>query len=193
MRRACVAVDAAMLATAIGIQRLAEMDVGRVVMADHAARAFFGNLGTRARQGLVEHGMLPAVVFGMVADRLEAPFRIGGGAAAFEGARRLVHLLSLRAHGLTGGDMHGPPLTEIVLTEMGKSKTMARSCDGSFRGTYIEVFSDPDRAGGADHCAGHVYGPRAWRQQDQSRLGDFRHLPGLAGQWCAGACAPARA
>ena len=62
------------------------------------------------------------------------------------------------------------------MTEMGKSKTMARSCDGSFRGTYIEVFSDPDRAGGADHCAGHVYGPRAWRQQDQSRLGDFRHL-----------------
>ncbi|BDU19442.1 hypothetical protein DYGSA30_08990 [Dyella sp. GSA-30] len=74
--------------------------------------------------------MLPTIVFDMVADRLEAPLRIGGGAPAFEGARRLVHGLSVRARGLTGGDMPCP----IRVDEIIEIIDITISCDGSFKG-----------------------------------------------------------
>ncbi|EIM03146.1 hypothetical protein [Rhodanobacter denitrificans] len=55
---------------------------------DHALGALLGDLGARARCIPVQQRALPAVVLGLVADAFEAAFRIGGGAAALERARR---------------------------------------------------------------------------------------------------------
>src|SRR3546814_13462604 len=44
------AVHATVLASAIGIHRLAETDVGRLVAADDAARALLGHTGVRVRR-----------------------------------------------------------------------------------------------------------------------------------------------
>jgi hypothetical protein len=73
-----------MLATAIGIHRLTEIEVGRVVMGDNAAGTFFTDFRARTRAFFIQHGMLPAIIFRLVPDCLETPFRIGGGAATFE-------------------------------------------------------------------------------------------------------------
>ena len=77
-----------MLAAAIRVQRLIEGDVGRVVAADHAPGTFLGDLRARARRILVQQCALPAVVLGLMADRFEAAFRIGGGTAALVRADR---------------------------------------------------------------------------------------------------------
>ncbi len=83
VRRAGEAIDAAVLATTIRIECLIEMDVGRVVARDDAARAFLGHFGAWARRLLVQQQALPAVVFRVVANGFEAPLRIGGSAATF--------------------------------------------------------------------------------------------------------------
>src|SRR5690606_24300137 len=78
--------------------RLAEADVWRVVAADHAARAFLGDLGARARRLLVQQRALPAVVLRMAAGGLEAAFRIGRRTAALDRARG--------RQGIVGGWIH---------------------------------------------------------------------------------------
>src|SRR6185312_12354371 len=96
------AINTSMLAPAIRVHRLVEGDVGRVVAGDDAARALLGDLGARARRGLVQQQALPAVVLGVVTDGLEAPLRVGGGAAALDRLRwkdRVVHRRSVaRGH-----------------------------------------------------------------------------------------------
>src|SRR6185437_4745233 len=88
MRRPRIAIDAAMLAAAIGIDRAVEGDVGRVVPGDDGA-------GGVARIGGVEParlgiGAAPAVVEGGALLRLEAPAGIADRAAAFARCRRRV-------------------------------------------------------------------------------------------------------
>jgi len=90
VRRTREAIDAAVLAAAVRIQRLLERDVGRVVVRDHAARTLFGHLGARTRCGFVQHGALPAIILGMVAHAFETPLRIGSGAATLDSRGRRV-------------------------------------------------------------------------------------------------------
>src|SRR5215469_10890416 len=61
MRRTRKAIDAAVLATAIGIDRTVEANVGRVVPRDHFSRCVQRNRGLERRQFLEA---LPAVVEG---------------------------------------------------------------------------------------------------------------------------------
>ena len=70
MARAGVAVDAAVLAAAIGIDRLREADVGRVVARDDRARALLGHAGLQL--GGVPFLGRPAVVERLARERLEA-------------------------------------------------------------------------------------------------------------------------
>ena len=83
------AVDAAVLAAAIRVDRAVEADVGRGVARDDAARPLGRHLcPSLRRRGLVR----PAVVEGLVMDRFETTIRVGGRAAArpclSEGAAR---------------------------------------------------------------------------------------------------------
>src|SRR5436190_7435811 len=71
MARPGVAVDAAVLAAAIGIDRAVEADVRRVVVRDDGARALDGDL--RLEGALVLFVGRPAVVEGLARDGLEAP------------------------------------------------------------------------------------------------------------------------
>lgn len=84
VRRSRKTIDTAVLATAVRVDRLSEMDIRRIVAADHAARAFLGDLGARARAILVEQLTRPAVIFGVVPDALKATFGIGRGAAPLD-------------------------------------------------------------------------------------------------------------
>src|SRR5882757_7427588 len=59
MRRPCEAIDATVLATAIGIDRAVEADVGGLVAGDHLARGVDADRGLERRQLLKA---LPAVV-----------------------------------------------------------------------------------------------------------------------------------
>lgn len=101
------------LAAAIGIDRLAEGNVGRVIAGDHALRALFGDAGLRAWRFVIQQRALPAVVLGVVADAFEAAFRIGGGAAALVRAdggkrrrwRELVHQRSVARGDLSRRDI----------------------------------------------------------------------------------------
>src|SRR5882757_6655441 len=79
MGRPRKAVDAAMLAAAIGIDRAVEADIGRVVAGDHLARGVDGNGGLERRQVVKA---LPAVVEGDPRLGLEPAAVVGLGAAA---------------------------------------------------------------------------------------------------------------
>ncbi len=70
-----VAVDAAVLAAAIGIDGGVEGDVGRLVARDDAARALFCNRGGRPPRRVLRIRE-PAVVDRLARDALEAPLRI---------------------------------------------------------------------------------------------------------------------
>ena len=70
VRRPRVAVDAAVLAAPVGVERLAEVDVRRVVRGDEAARFFPGHLGARQRRRLFV-AALPAVVEALAQVALE--------------------------------------------------------------------------------------------------------------------------
>ena len=97
MGRPRVAVDASMLAAAIGIDRAVEGDVGRIVARDDAA----ARVGRQRRRGarrvllllLVRAGARPAVVHRDAPERLEPAVRVGDRAAALAraGMRFLVH------------------------------------------------------------------------------------------------------
>src|SRR5579875_537389 len=87
-----------MLATPVGIQRLLEGDVGRVVAGNATARVFFAHLRAWTRRGLVQQRGLPAVVLGLVAHRFEAPLRIRRGATTLDArGRDHMHPASIRA------------------------------------------------------------------------------------------------
>lgn len=73
------------LATAIGIHRLAEAYVGGLVAADDAARGFGTDFRAQARGGEFFAGVrFPAVVDGLADGDLEAACEVRGGAAAFD-------------------------------------------------------------------------------------------------------------
>ena len=76
------AVDAAMLAAAIGVDRAVEADVGRVVPRDDGARPLDRHLGLERRRLF---GKIPAVVEALAFDRLEAGMRVRHRAAAAPG------------------------------------------------------------------------------------------------------------
>ncbi len=93
MARPRVAIDAAMLAAAIGVDRAVEADIGRVVAGDdRAGRVNLQPGGERHRLGLGA-GHAPAVVEGDALLALEAPARVADGAAALarKGGGRHTH------------------------------------------------------------------------------------------------------
>ena len=79
MGRPREAVDAAMLAAAIGIDRAVEADIGRVVAGDHLARGVERDRGLERRQVFQA---LPAIVEGDPGFGLEAAAVVGLRAAA---------------------------------------------------------------------------------------------------------------
>src|SRR5208282_6109976 len=79
----CVAVNAAVLAAAIGIDRLRERNVRRIVARDNAFRVFDGDVRL---ERLLAAFVMPAVVECFACGMLKAAFGIDAGAAAF--ARR---------------------------------------------------------------------------------------------------------
>ncbi len=96
-----VAIDAAVLAAAIGVDRLLERDVGRGVARDHRAALVGDHLGRRGRGlGLRLGERAPAVVERLERRRLEAVGGVVGRAAAL--VRRWIelsgHLASLGRH-----------------------------------------------------------------------------------------------
>ena len=101
VRRPRVAVDAAVLAAAVRIDRLLEMDVRRIVAADDRARALLGHDGIRPRRRLVL--AIPAVVLARARDRLEAAFAIRRRAAALDARRRID---AVQGGGLFGTAFH---------------------------------------------------------------------------------------
>src|SRR3954470_14993129 len=76
-------VDAAMLASPIGIDRAVEADVGRVVVRNDGAGALDGDL--RLERPIVLLVRRPAVVEAFARDSLEAPLHEGARAAHMEG------------------------------------------------------------------------------------------------------------
>src|SRR5690606_30089941 len=79
MGRPGVAVDAAVLAAAVGIDRAVEADVGTVVSCDDAARGLDAHLGL---EGVQRGEALPAVVELLPDLRLVAPDPVGACTAA---------------------------------------------------------------------------------------------------------------
>ncbi len=69
-----------MLAAAIGVERIVERQVGRVLPLQHALRAFHRHRGLERRQLLVCRA--PAVVKTLAGGALEAPLDLQRGAAA---------------------------------------------------------------------------------------------------------------
>src|SRR5712692_10828358 len=98
MRRARVAVDAAMLATAVGVDRLGEGNVRRFVARNDASGPLHGNDGPGTTWLLLQRH-IPAVVESFARIVLEAPFGVEGGAAAF--VDRAI-ITSYRLHRHTG-------------------------------------------------------------------------------------------
>src|SRR5690606_39747062 len=90
MRGPGEAIHAAVLAAAVGIDRLAEADVGRLVAADDATRALLADLGAqrRARFAVVVEGVgidrAPAVVLAAGQPLLEGPGHARGRAAGLD-------------------------------------------------------------------------------------------------------------
>ncbi len=80
-----VAVDAAVLAAAIGIDRAVEGDVGAVVARDDGARRLLAHLGL---EGVEVAQALPAVIEGLALLRLEAAGRVRARAAPAPPLRR---------------------------------------------------------------------------------------------------------
>ena len=108
MRGPREAIHTAVLAAAVGVDRLREGNVRRVVAGDDAARVFRGDAGARARRGFVQQHTLPAVVLGVVAEGFEAAFRIGSGAASLDRLRwkeGIAHPLSVARGHLTARDI----------------------------------------------------------------------------------------
>merc|ERR1711969_129935 len=97
MGRTGKAIDAAMFAAAIGIDRPVEPHIGRGVARDHPARALYGNFGAQGRQVFVP---VPAVMDRDAGLRLEPADIVAGGrasAAAVLVDLALVHATALRA------------------------------------------------------------------------------------------------
>jgi hypothetical protein len=92
------------LTSAIRIHRLGEVDVRRIVARDHAARAFLGDFRARTWTLFIEHRVLPAIVFGLMPNGLEASLRIGSGSATFECVWKIDHLPMMRARDLIHRD-----------------------------------------------------------------------------------------
>ena len=79
MRRAREAVDAAVLAAAVGVDGLVEADVGAVVAGDDALRRLLAHVGL---EGLQLAEALPAVVEGLAQLALVAADAVGARTAA---------------------------------------------------------------------------------------------------------------
>lgn len=76
-----IAVDAAMLATTVGIDRAIEREVRRLVAGDHRAGDLLAHLGELDRR----HVLLPAIVEGLAVGRGEAVEGVAGGTATARG------------------------------------------------------------------------------------------------------------
>src|SRR5882672_11852883 len=81
MRRARVAVNAAVFATAVRVDRLGEGNVRRFVAGNDAPGPLHGDDGP-GTAGLFLQRRIPAVVESLARILLEAPFGVQGGAAA---------------------------------------------------------------------------------------------------------------
>ena len=95
MARTGIAVDAAVLAAAIRVDRAVKPDIRRVVAGDDRARRIDGELGFEPRR-LVVLGMLPAVVEGDPFLALEAACLVARGAASLarlDGCRHMHELI----------------------------------------------------------------------------------------------------
>src|ERR1700761_5459627 len=81
MCRPSKAIDAAMLASPIRIDRTIERHIGRLVSRDDSTSGIFDEFSLERQGRLV--GTAPAIVDGHAVMRLEAPDRIGDGATPF--------------------------------------------------------------------------------------------------------------
>lgn len=73
------------LATAVGIHRLTEADVGRVVAGDDAARGFGAYFGAQARgEEFFAFVDRPAVVHRLADGAFKAPGKVGRGTSALD-------------------------------------------------------------------------------------------------------------
>ncbi len=106
MRRACVAIDATVFATAIGVDRLSERDVRRVIAGNDTLGPLRGDDGPGTARFLLRR-RVPAVFESLARILLETPFGIEGGAAA------LVGLAMITGYGLHSHTGH---LTSITPT-----------------------------------------------------------------------------
>jgi len=90
------------LATAVGIHRLTEADVGRVVAGDDAARGFGAYFGAQARgEELFAFVDRPAVVHRLADGAFKAPGKVGRGTSALD---RNTHCGRVRRGRLNGCD-----------------------------------------------------------------------------------------
>src|SRR6267378_330364 len=96
MRRARVAINTAVFATAVRVDRLGERNVGRFVAGNDAPGPLHGDDGP-GTAGLLLQRRIPAVVEGLASVLLEAPFRVEGGAAALVD-RAMVTSYRLHCH-----------------------------------------------------------------------------------------------
>src|SRR6476619_269278 len=95
MARPGVAVDTAVLAAAIRVNRSVEPDIRRVVAGDDRARRIYGELGLQPRR-LVVPGLIPPVVEGDPFLALEAACLVARGAASLarlDGCRHMHELI----------------------------------------------------------------------------------------------------
>ena len=86
MRGPSIAIDAAMLAAAIGVDGLIEGDIRRCVFRNDAARLFIGDRGGRAHHGCFRfwHRQSPFIDHCTAAMRLKAGILIGEAAPALD-------------------------------------------------------------------------------------------------------------
>ena len=97
MGRPREAIDAAMLAAPVGVDRAVEADIGQLVAGDDAPRRHLLHFGGE-RFELAER--FPAVVDRLIGDRLEAAAAVGLGAPAMPAARGNASRLMRKALGI---------------------------------------------------------------------------------------------
>ena len=126
VRRPRVAVAAAMLAAAVGIDGMVEGDVGRIVGHDGAARVLPAHLGLRlgrlTLQGVIPG--LPAIVERGACIALEAVRHPRGRAAALQGGQRegeLGHGVNAPRHMARNCTVHPAPCNGSKASQAGTS------------------------------------------------------------------------
>jgi hypothetical protein len=95
MRWPRVAINATVFATTVRVERIAERDIGRIVLSDDAFRALLRDGGFEYRRISRLSGLFPsAIIEGFALPFFETAFEIEGGTAAF------VDLVAVKRNGM---------------------------------------------------------------------------------------------